>query len=75
MPLYEYRCEDDGDLVTLLRPMAQADEPVEDPQGLGRHFNRVHSVFQVDATTATPEAPAAAGPPLGGCCCGSGGCG
>jgi hypothetical protein len=29
MPLYEYRCEEDGNVITLLRPMAQADEPVE----------------------------------------------
>ena len=25
MPLYEYRCEEDGELITLLRPMAEAE--------------------------------------------------
>ena len=68
MPLYEYRCEEDGSLVTLLRSMAEADEPVEDPEGLDRTFLRVHSTFQVDAPTASPGFNAA---PSGGCgCCG-----
>ena len=39
MPLYEYRCEEDGSLVTLLRSMAEADEPVEDPEGLDHLLN------------------------------------
>lgn len=62
MPLYEYRCEEDGDVITLLRAMAQADAPVEDPAGRGRAFTRVQSVFQVDAA-----GPAASGPPAGSC--------
>ena len=57
MPLYEYRCEEDGSLVTLLRSMAEADEPVEDPEGLDRTFLRVHSTFQVDAPTASRSCP------------------
>ena len=67
MPLYEYRCIDDGTLITLLRPMSEADAPVEDPEGQGRPFHRVQSVFSVDAPIQSPDGP---GP---GCC--GGGCG
>ena len=73
MPLYEYQCEEDGDLITLLRTMAQADDRVEDPQDRGREFYRVHSTFQVDASSPVAQAPQM--PPSGGCCCGPGGCG
>jgi putative FmdB family regulatory protein len=49
MPLYEYRCEEDGTTITLLRPMADADKPVEDPEGRGRTFRRAQSTFSVSA--------------------------
>lgn len=68
MPLYEYRCIEDGSLISLLRPMAQADDPVDDPHGKGRTFERVMSVFSVDAS-AQASAPSPGG------CCGGGGCG
>lgn len=71
MPLYEYRCNEDGSTLTLLRTMADADAAVEDPQGLGRTFSRVHSTFMVD-TPAAPPSRIEAG---GGCGCGHGGCG
>lgn len=45
MPLYEYRCDEDGAVIEVLRPMASADEPVEDPEGKGRVFRRVQSTF------------------------------
>ncbi len=45
MPIYEYVSEQDDARIELLRPMAQADAPVEDPAGKGRVFKRVHSVF------------------------------
>jgi putative FmdB family regulatory protein len=61
MPLYEYRCENDGTTITLLRPMAAADDPVEDPDGRGRTFTRVHSTFSVG------EGSSAAPPPPGPC--------
>lgn len=51
MPLYEYRCEQDGTLIELVRPMAQADASVEDPEKKGRTFTRVLSVFQSASTT------------------------
>ncbi|MFO0962673.1 MAG: hypothetical protein U0625_07160 [Phycisphaerales bacterium] len=47
MPQYEYICEADGEVITLLRPMKDADAPVEDPAGKGRQFTRKHSVFGV----------------------------
>lgn len=47
MPQYEYVCEADGEVVTLLRPMRDADLPVEDPKGKGRKFVRKHSTFGV----------------------------
>ena len=47
MPIYEYVCEADGEVIELLRPMSDADKPVEDPAGKGRRFARRHSVFGV----------------------------
>ncbi|HLP85868.1 MAG TPA: hypothetical protein VK157_16070 [Phycisphaerales bacterium] len=44
MPLYEY-IANDGTVIELLRPMSQADAPVEDPQGKGRTFVRKQSTF------------------------------
>lgn len=67
MPLYEYVCEEDGETITLLRPMRDADKPVEDPEGRGRRFARTHSTFQVNASARPAAAPA----PPGGCACGN----
>lgn len=64
MPLYEYRCPDDGETVTLLRPMADADKPVDDPQGLGRSFARVQSTFAVGSGGSSE-------PSFKGCACGN----
>lgn len=70
MPLYEYESPEDGEIVTLLRPMSEADDPVEDPDGRGRTFRRRHSVFGVGGGTPALAAPS---PPMGGCCpCGKG---
>lgn len=76
MPLYEYISESDGEVITLLRPMRDADAPVEDPQNRGRRFARRHSTFGVGGSAAA----AGTGPslPVGGCCpCGksAGACG
>ena len=62
MPLYEYECPETGEVVTLLRPMAEADLPVDDPQGRGRAFVRRQSVFGV-SSSETPQPP-------GSCHCG-----
>ncbi len=63
MPLYEYRCAEDGSMITLLRSMDDADATVDDPSGDGRTFKRVQSVFQVDAVAAK----ASMQPPQGSC--------
>jgi putative FmdB family regulatory protein len=63
MPLYEYRCEEDGETITLLRQRADADRPVEDPKGRGRTFERVHSTFAVGSGKVPPPSP--------GCACGN----
>jgi len=59
MPLYEYICEADGTVIELIRPMADADKPVQDPDGKGRTFNRMLSVF-------APKGSASSGPSSGG---------
>lgn len=75
MPLYEYVCEQDGEVIELLRSSADADKPVDDPRAKGRVFKRRHSTF------ATGGAPADGGSergvsPGGRCPCGKnrGGC-
>ncbi|MCG3123707.1 MAG: hypothetical protein GIKADHBN_02128 [Phycisphaerales bacterium] len=65
MPLYEYQCEEDGTVIELMRPMSQADSPVEDPDGRGRVFRRKHSTF---ATGAGAAAGGSSLPVSGGCC-------
>ncbi|MDZ4830652.1 MAG: hypothetical protein SGJ09_10710 [Phycisphaerae bacterium] len=45
MPIYEYVSESDGEVLELLRPMRDADLPVEDPTGAGRTFVRRQSSF------------------------------
>ena len=77
MPQYEYVCEKDGEVLTLLRPMRDADAPVDDPKGLGRTFVRKHSTFGV--VGGTPGAGTGGHVHSGrGCCCcrpDGGGCG
>jgi hypothetical protein len=65
MPIYEYVSQSDGEVIELLRPMADADKPVQDPAGKGRVFVRRHSVFGVSGSASTG---AAASLPVGGCC-------
>ena len=73
MPIYEYICEQDGTVLELLRPMAEADRPVEDPESRGRTFKRKQSTFATGG-----ERSVSLSGNSGGCCpCGktSGGCG
>ncbi len=63
MPIYEYVCEKDGTVLELMRPMSQADEPVEDPEGKGRTFVRKLSTF------ATAGGGGGTSLPQGGGCC------
>lgn len=68
MPIYEYQSEQDGEVISLLRSMSEADAPVEDPEGRGRTFRRRQSVFGVST-----GAGASTDVPTGGCCpCGVG---
>jgi putative FmdB family regulatory protein len=74
MPLYEYMCEQDGTVIEVQRPMAEADRPLADPEGKGRTFTRKLSTF----ATRGGAAPAGDSQARGGCCpCGKpgGGCG
>ncbi|MBK7404629.1 MAG: zinc ribbon domain-containing protein [Phycisphaerales bacterium] len=77
MPLYEYECEQDGTVIEVQRPMADADKPLHDPEGKGRSFKRKFSVFATHG--AAPSAGASSGSHVhtGGCACGrpGGGCG
>ena len=68
MPLYEYRSLEDGETIELLRPMREADAPVDDPKGKGRTFVRTHSTFAVAGAPTTTTAHKHAG---GGCACGN----
>lgn len=63
MPLYEYVCEQDGTVIELIRPMSQADDPVEDPEGKGRRYTRKHSTF---GTKSGGDRGSSL--PVGGCC-------
>ncbi|MDZ4753357.1 MAG: zinc ribbon domain-containing protein [Phycisphaerae bacterium] len=72
MPLYEYKSESDGEVLTLLRPMRDADAPVDDPLGQGRQFVRMHSTFATagGAAAGSSAGGASMGGPsgAGGCC-------
>lgn len=73
MPIYEYVCVQDGTVLELIRPMADADAPVKDPDHKGRTFTRKHSTFSAGSPASDRSLPMA-----GGCCpCGrnQGGCG
>ncbi len=50
MPIYEYESKEDGEVIELMRPMKDADLPVEDPKGKGRTFKRKMSVFGVSGS-------------------------
>lgn len=76
MPIYEYESVSDGDRIELLRPMSKADDPVEDPKGLGRKFKRVQSTFAAKGAPSTGlgvSVGGGSGGGGGGCCpCGKG---
>ena len=67
MPIYEYESEQDGEVISLLRPMSEADAPVDDPEGRGRTFRRRHSVFGVSTGSRSARSDA---PTRGSCPCG-----
>ena len=72
MPIYEYESFEDGEVISLLRTMAEADDPVVDPEGRDRTFKRRHSVFGVmtgaaEGTTSPGEGFCPCGIAAGGC--------
>jgi putative FmdB family regulatory protein len=67
MPLYEYICLSCQTKITLLRPMAEAYEPAECPEGHGR-APRVLSVFASFSRGDSNDLMSLAGG--GGCACG-----
>jgi predicted nucleic acid-binding Zn ribbon protein len=69
MPIYEYVAEEDGEVIELMRTMAEADEPVADPADRGRTFRRRMSTFapKAGSTTTNGSTPL----PMGGCPCGN----
>lgn len=71
MPQYEYVCDADGTRITLLRPMRDAEAPVEDPEGKGRDFRLVQSTFMTNAGNDSSPAGSPGGHSAGGMC----GCG
>jgi hypothetical protein len=70
LPLYEYICEETGDVMELLRPIGQADAPVDDPERKGRQFVRKVSTFAPLGGGSASSASASSGKSvsLGGCC-------
>ncbi len=60
MPIYEYEAVEDGEVIELMRPMKDADLPVDDPGGRGRTFRRKFSVFGVAGAEASAGSTAPA---------------
>jgi len=71
MPTYEYKCRECGNAFEARRSMAEANAPIDCPDG---HVGavRVLSVFaSVNAGGSSKNSPAPAPRPMGGC---GGGC-
>jgi putative FmdB family regulatory protein len=74
MPLYEYRCPICADTFEARRPMAEASDPIECPQGHDGARRKL-SVFASVGTSSTGSADAAPTPRSSGHGCGGGMCG
>lgn len=69
MPRYKFRCHTCDDVFEIDRPMAQASEPADCPQGHAETLKLLSTVALTGRAGATgPSAPA------GGCCGGACGC-
>ncbi len=68
MPIYEYRSVEDGQVIEMIRPVADADKPVPDPAGRKRKFVRIHSAFSVSSGSSPSAARSVPSPSSGGCC-------
>jgi hypothetical protein len=72
MPIYEYEAIEDGEIIELMRPMKDADAPIDDPKGKGRTFRRKFSVFGVSGAAAAAGAASAAPTHVHSSSCGCG---
>ena len=72
MPIYEYRCREDGHKFEMLRTMDRAGDPAECPE-CGSDGRRLLSLFASFSATDSGDSSELAGG--GGCCGGSCGCG
>lgn len=70
MPIYEYIAKEDGAVIELIRPITQADAPVDDPEGKGRTFSRKLSTFATSGGAAPAKSTGRSLPVGGGCACG-----
>ena len=74
MPLYEYYCADCHDTFETLRPMGQADAPIQCKQCESMRTSRTLSLFAMHTKGESSSRPMnLAG--NGGGCCGGGMCG
>ena len=77
MPLYEYYCADCQTKFATLRPMSQADDPLQCKNCEGMRTSRALSLFaaHIKGERNTSSTTAGNGGGGGGCACGGGGCG
>lgn len=68
MPLYEYRCRTCDEAFERRRPMSEASEPAECPQG---HVDSVRLLSVFASVGGSSAAPAPAAPAARGGVCGS----
>jgi putative FmdB family regulatory protein len=69
VPLYEFRCPTCDETFEARRPMAEASDPIECPQGhVGSR--RLLSMFASVGGASQAPAPSSAPRPSGGGCCG-----
>ncbi|WP_433264456.1 FmdB family zinc ribbon protein [Actinosynnema sp. CS-041913] len=68
MPTYEFRCKSCGSTFDVKRPMSEASEPANCPQG---HDDTVKLLSMVGLGSVGADAPQTGG----GGCCGGGCCG
>jgi putative FmdB family regulatory protein len=70
MAMYEYRCTECDERFSRLRPMAEADDPIQ-----CAHGHPARRLISVVAGIGSERGEAAPLPSGGGCCGGSCGCG
>jgi putative FmdB family regulatory protein len=74
MPLYEYYCTDCETKFTTLRPMSQADEPIQCKNCESMRTSRALSLFAAHVKGSTSSTAALSGGCSGSCSSCGGGC-